>query len=68
VKNLKPASKLDVVIHICNPSTMEAETEQATVPHQPGLHSETLFQKITKPNQDKTRISSRIIFHLTPDG
>jgi hypothetical protein len=36
---------LDVVIHICNASTWEADARGSHVLEQPGLHSEILSQK-----------------------
>jgi hypothetical protein len=41
----KKENQLSVVVHICNPSTQEAEAEGLRVQVHPGLHSETLFQK-----------------------
>jgi hypothetical protein len=36
------------VVHTCNPSTQESEEGKCPVPGQPGLYSETLFQKRKK--------------------
>jgi hypothetical protein len=33
------------VVHICNPSTWEAEAGGSQIGSQPGLHSEILYQK-----------------------
>jgi hypothetical protein len=38
-------------VHICNPSTKEAEVEGWRVPGQPGLHGKTLSQ-----NKKKKRV------------
>jgi hypothetical protein len=48
-KNFLSIPKLDMVVHICNPSTQKAEAGGLEVLSQPGLHSETLPQK--KPNK-----------------
>jgi hypothetical protein len=36
--------RLYMVVHNCNPSTLEAEGRELQVPGQPKLHSETLSQ------------------------
>jgi hypothetical protein len=38
-------SKLGVVVHACDPSTVEAKTEEWRVQAQPGLYSEILSPK-----------------------
>lgn len=44
-----------MVIHTCNPSTLEAERVRG----QPGLHSETLIQKQTTTTKKKTKSNKR---------
>jgi hypothetical protein len=42
---VRAKKKLSVVVHICNPSTWEAEAGGSQIGSQPGLHSEILYQK-----------------------
>jgi hypothetical protein len=54
-----------MVMHICNPRTGEAEAGGSWVPGQPGLHSETLCQKIKFKGDVQMCISSmHILCHL----
>jgi hypothetical protein len=45
-RGMRKGPEKGVVVHICNPSTQEAEAGGSSVPGQPGTHRETLSQKI----------------------
>lgn len=48
------------MVHICNPSTEEAEAETAQVREQPGLQSTSLFQKTNNPPTHKKKHNKKL--------
>jgi Fe-S cluster biosynthesis and repair protein YggX len=61
---------VDVVVHICNPSTWEAKTEGSQVQSQPGKLRETLYKNKVKKGWDVAQWQSACLacVSLTPSA